>query len=64
MSNLNNENLLERARDMKSEFEGTDLELAIDKAIDNNDLERLRYLVVNAEAEVSRQEFGDRKSVV
>lgn len=59
MSNHVNDQLLERATQMKGEWEGTDLELAIDKAIADNDLERLEYLVTNAEAEISRQEFNN-----
>jgi hypothetical protein len=57
MSHQVNDNWLERAGEMKSEWEGTDLELAIDKAIADGDLKRLSYLILQAEAELSRQEF-------
>ena len=58
MSNLINDMLYERAAFVNGEFEGTDVELAVNKAIADNDLERLEYLVSNAEAELSRQEFN------
>jgi hypothetical protein len=60
--NSTNERLFERAYQVKSYFEGTDLELAINKAIEDNDLERLEYMVKEAEAEISRQEFHNNET--
>lgn len=52
-----NDNLIERAEDVMAYFEGTDLETAIQNNIERGDLEMVRELVVNAEAEMARQEF-------
>lgn len=57
MSQEDNTELLERASEMCGEYEGTDVELAIKKAMEDNDLRRLEYLVSNAEAETARQDF-------
>lgn len=58
MSNQINTDLIERAQDVMTYFEGTDLETAILNNLDRNDLDMVRELVVNAEAEISRQEFN------
>lgn len=57
MSNNVNTRLFERAAEVCTYFEGTDIELAIDNLIKNNDLDQLYYLVNECEAEMSRQEF-------
>lgn len=57
MSDLINSDLLERAGEVKTYFEDTILEDAIDNAIERNELEVLQHLVVEAEAEMSRQDF-------
>ena len=57
MSNEINTQLLERAGYVKTQYKGTDLELAIDKAIEDNDLDKLEFMVSDAEAELSREEF-------
>lgn len=56
MSNQVNTELLERAAEVITYFEGTDLDLAVQRAIDNNELEILAYLVQEAEAEIFRQD--------
>jgi hypothetical protein len=53
-----NTNLIERAGEVMAYFEGTDLETAIANNLDRNDLEMVNHLVVEAEAEISRQEFN------
>lgn len=58
MSHQVNDRLMERASEMMGEYEGTMVEDAIAKAIADNDLERLEYLVIESEAETSRQEFN------
>jgi dsRNA-specific ribonuclease len=63
MSNQTNEILFSRAYEVKSYFEGTDLERAINKAIEDNDLERLEYMVVEAEEEMSRENFFTRNLI-
>lgn len=55
--NTINEQLFERAGEVKYFYEGTDVELAIDNLIEQNDLEQLHYLIKQCEAEMSRQEF-------
>lgn len=58
MSNHLNENLIERAQEAMAFFEGTGLELAIANNLDSNDLDKVRELVVGAEAEMAREEFA------
>jgi hypothetical protein len=53
MSHQSNDELMERARQVKIDYEGTDLELAIDTAIENNDLEHLEFMVREAEFETA-----------
>lgn len=60
MSNRINDQLLQRASEVKTYFEGTALESAIDNLIARNDLEMLDYMVSDAEAEIARQEFHNR----
>jgi hypothetical protein len=59
MSHEDNSQLFERASDMIGEYEGTIVETAIRKAMEDNDLWRLEYLVSQAEAETSLQEFNN-----
>lgn len=56
MSHYVNDDLVERAQDVMAYFEGTDLETAIANNLDKGDLEMVRYLVVEAEMEIGRQE--------
>ena len=57
MSNSTNTKLLERAAVVSEEYAGTYLPQAIDKAIADNDLERLEFMVTNAEAELAKEDF-------
>lgn len=57
MSDTINTNLLERASEVMTYFEGTQVDYAVERAIELNDLDRVRYLVVSAEAEMSREEY-------
>lgn len=63
MSDSTIESLIERVAEVKYFFEGTDLETALDNNIEANDWEKVRELVVNAEAEISRQEFHNNDMV-
>jgi hypothetical protein len=57
MSNQTNDNIVERAQDMMAEYEGTDVEVAIANNLERGDLDMVRYLTEQAEAETSRQHF-------
>jgi hypothetical protein len=57
MSNNTNTDLIERASEVCTYFEGTDLETAIHNNIERGDLETVWHLVREAEAEMARQEF-------
>jgi len=59
MSNQVNTELLERAGEVATYFEGKQLDYRIQKAKEDNDLEELARLVAQGEAEMSRQEFYD-----
>ena len=60
MSNQANTNLLERAAEACNYFEGTIVEKAIHNNLNRGDMEMVQYLVQEAEAEMSRQEFHNR----
>lgn len=57
MSNDSNAALFERAHLVKTMYEGTILETAINNLLVNNNLEELEYLVCQAEADLAREEF-------
>lgn len=63
MSDSVNSDLMERAIDVQAYFEGTDLELAIANNIERQDLDMVKYLVEQGEAEISRQEFHNNDNV-
>lgn len=56
MSNQVNTDLMERAAEVKTYYESTVLEDAIDNCIKQNDLEMLEYLVSGGEEEIARQD--------
>lgn len=56
MSNNVNTNLLERAADLIDYWEGTVHARVLERDIDANDLEALKYHVSQAEAEMQMQE--------
>lgn len=57
MSTDANVQLLERASEMVTYFEGKLPAKLIEKALEENDLEQLHKYVIEAEATASRQEF-------
>lgn len=57
MSDTSNTNLLERASYVSEQYVGTYLPEAIDNLVKSNDLDALEYMVSQAEAELSREEF-------
>lgn len=56
MSNLTNDKLLDRAREMQEYWVGTLWERMIAHAVESNDLEAVARLVREAEAEAAIQE--------
>lgn len=59
MSELNNTNLFERAAELIDQNLSTYREKALVKAIDENDLDELRRLVTQYEAEDSERHFHE-----
>lgn len=59
MSNLINDNLIERAYEMLEYWAGTTIAKVIQHDLDRHDLESLRQHVVQAESDASRQEFAE-----
>jgi hypothetical protein len=57
MSNSSNQRLTERAQEVCTYFEGTDLETAIKNNLEKGDLDVVWHLVLGGEAEMSQQEF-------
>lgn len=57
MSNQVNDQLFERAREVSEAYVGTWLPTAIDNLIEKNELERLEYMVTQAEADLAREDF-------
>lgn len=56
MSNTVNDTLIERAREQQSYWESTVWDRIIQRDLDANDLEALRYHVAQAEKEMAMQE--------
>lgn len=65
MSNNTNENLLERAAELIDELAShpSGYDKALIKAIDANDLQEVRYLVVKLEGELSQEHFHNYELV-
>jgi hypothetical protein len=59
MSDNSNTELLERAYIIKEQYLGTYLPEAIDKAIEDNDLKRLEFMIREAELEQDKWEHQD-----
>jgi hypothetical protein len=57
MSDQRTTELIERAGYVREQYLGTYLPEAIDNLIAENDLEKLEFLIKDAEAELSRNEF-------
>ena len=57
MSHPSNTELLERAAYVKTQYEGTIVEEAIDNLIKENDLEKLAFVVGDAEVELAKEEY-------
>lgn len=57
MSNLINQTLMDRAHYVKEQYAGTALPEVIDRLIEENDLERLDYMLREAEYELSIEDF-------
>lgn len=57
MSDLNNTILLERAHEISEQYAGTALPAVIDNLIEQNDLEKLAYVVDQADADLAREDF-------
>lgn len=58
MSNLTNDNLMERAQEVIDYFEGTAVAKILRMHLEDKDLESLHYAVKEAEGEIFRQEFN------
>lgn len=56
MSNKVNDELMERAKESMDYWEGTLHTRLIQRALDSNDLEALKYHITNAEREMAIQE--------
>lgn len=65
MSNLNNDNLLDRASDLLEELSGhpSHLDTALSQAITNGDLEEVKYLVNKLEALLAQEHFKNYEVV-
>lgn len=57
MSHTINDNLLDRAHYISEQYVGTALPEVIDNLIARNDLEKLEYLVSQAEGDLAHEDF-------